>query len=386
MEDSKREKLIDISFIVAIVAVALMARICLLPVKSGDFLYCLSVWMERIHDHGAWGSLAYRISNYSAAYMYVMALVSGFKNTLYALKGFSILFDFISAGAVFALVKHLTGNTRRGIAGFAAVLLCPTVIINSAWWCQCDTVYVAFMLLSLLYFLKDKGSLCCIMLGIAFSFKLQAVFLLPFLVVMWAKGRTVKFWHFLWIPAVYFVVQIPAWIAGRPMSELLGVYVNQTGMYPFGTLHYPNMYEFLLQNNHFWKHLKEVSEFGLYFSIGALGMFAYWMVVKKFRLTPQILVTMALFSVCLALFTMPHMHERYGMMVDLLVIVYALQRPEKIPVALCYITLSLLSYSPFLNGYDALPGIWQAIWMFGLNIMLGVDLARQIKENVCTTE
>lgn len=376
-----KDKLINVSFIVVIFVLAALARIALLPLESGDYYNYLSVWMGRIQEVGPWDSLSMTISNYSSAYMYIMCLLSGFSNSMLALKLASVAFDFVAAGVMFLLLHHLTGSKRKGVAAMAITLLCPTVIFNSAWWCQCDIIYCTFMLLSLLFLLKDRGSLCCIMLGLAFAFKVQAVFLLPFLVIMWLKGRTVKFWQFLWIPAVYFVIQIPAWIAGRPLSELMGVYFLQAGEFPFGTMHFPNIYDFLDETVARWHHMKEIGSFGLYFSLGVLGIFAYWMYSVKFRLTNEILVTMALFSVCLVLFTMPHMHERYGFFVDLLAIVYAIQRPEKLLISLGYVVISIITYAFFLTGTCFIPTLPLAFAMLALNVCVGMDLARQIRDN-----
>ena len=381
MKDRTRERLIDVAFILAILVLAMLARIQLLPLESGDYQFCLSSWMRRMQILGPWRSLGVRISNYSSPYMYLMCLVSGIGNTMYALKGLSIFFDYTAAVVMFFLVKQLTGNNRKGIAAMAATLLCPTVIINSAWWCQCDIIYITFLLLALLLLFKGKSALCCVMIGIAFSFKVQAVFILPFIVILWLKKETIKLPHLLFIPAVFFVMMIPAWIAGRPLLSLLEVYFTQTGEYPFGTLHYPNMYEFFHENNIHWHHMKEVGNFGLFFSFGVLGLLAYWIHAKRFRMTPGIMVTLALFSICLTLFTLPHMHERYGLIADVLAIVYALMRPEKTALALCYIVISLVSYIPFLNGVDFIPGLYLSFAMLGLNILLGKDLARQINDS-----
>lgn len=208
-----KDKLINVSFIVVIFVLAALARIALLPLESGDYYNYLSVWMGRIQEVGPWDSLSMTISNYSSAYMYIMCLLSGFSNSMLALKLASVAFDFVAAGVMFLLLHHLTGSKRKGVAAMAITLLCPTVIFNSAWWCQCDIIYCTFMLLSLLFLLKDKGSLCCIMLGLAFAFKVQAVFLLPFLVIMWLKGRTIKFWQFLWIRGDFYhhIRLLPYW-------------------------------------------------------------------------------------------------------------------------------------------------------------------------------
>ena len=378
MKDKTRERLIDAAFILAILVLGMLARIQLLPLESGDYQFCLSDWMRKIHILGPWRSLSVRISDYSSPYMYLMCLVSGIENTKLALKGISIFFDYAAAGVMFLLVKQLTGNRRKGIAAMAATLLCPTVIVNSAWWCQCDIIYITFLLLALLFLFREKSALCCMMIGIAFSFKVQAVFILPFIVILWLKRKTIRLPHLLLIPAVFFLMMVPAWIAGRPLHSLLEVYFIQAGEFPCGTMHYPNMYEFFNENNLQWHHMKEVGNFGLYFSFGVLGLFAYWINAKKFRMNAEIMVTLALFSVCLVLFTMPHMHERYGLLADILAIVYALLRPEKTPITLCYIVVSLLSYIPFLNSVDIIPGLYLSFAMLGLNILVGKDLARQI--------
>lgn len=381
MKDITRDKIIGFAIIAAVLVLSLLARIQLLPLESGDYHHFLSVWMDRIKETGPWASLGLQISDYSSLYMYIMCLVSGFGNSMFALKAVSILFDYAAAAVIFYMVVQLTSSKRKGIAAMAAVLLCPTVMINSAWWCQCDIIYITFMLLCLLFLFKDKSAPAFIMLGIAFAFKLQAVFLLPFIVILWLKGKTVKLWHLLWIPAVFFISVVPAWIAGRPLTDLLGVYFSQAGSYPFGTLHYPNMYEFLHESNLYWHHMQEVGGFGLYFSMGLLGAFIYWVYYKKFRMTNQIMVSLALFSVCLVLFTLPHMHERYGLIVDILAIVYAVQRPEKTPVALGLIIISLLSYMPYLNSVDVVPGLYLSFAMLAMNIMIGKDLVKQINEN-----
>ncbi len=91
-------------------------------------------------------------------------------------KTVSVIFDYVAALAMFLLVYEITCNVRRSIIGMALVLLCPTVIINSAYWCQCDVIYTSFLLLSLLYFYRDNSRKSLVFMGIAFSFKLQALF------------------------------------------------------------------------------------------------------------------------------------------------------------------------------------------------------------------
>lgn len=370
----------DVLFVAAVTALALVARFYLFPIKSGDFNSFLSRWMKKIHEMGPWNSLGVAISDYTSPYMYLMCIASYFGNDLYALKTISVLFDLICSTGIGLLAWQLTGSSRKAVLGYAVAILCPTFMINSAWWCQCDVIYCTFIIFALLFLFKDKSALCCIFLGLAFSFKVQTVFILPFILIMWLKGRTIKFWHLLFIPLIYVVMQVPAWMAGRPFSELMSVYLNQSSSYPYGTLKFPNIYEFLDETFKHRHHMAEVGKWGVWFSLGVIGTAAWWICSRRFKFDRTYMVTLALFTVCLALFTLPHMHERYGYLVDLLAIVYVLQRPRKAPVAILLITMSLLTYMPFLSGAYVFPIAVLSVVYLGVIIYLGYDLSAQVSK------
>ena len=81
--------------------------------------------------------------------MYIMTLLSYIStNDLYALKLVSVAFDYFAAIAVLRILYHMTGKLRKSILGMAVLLLSPTVIIDSAYWCQCDIIYTSFLLYS----------------------------------------------------------------------------------------------------------------------------------------------------------------------------------------------------------------------------------------------
>ena len=314
-------QMVDLLFILCLSVVGLLIRIPLYPITSADYLGCLLPWMEEIRQTGGFFSLNHSISNYTSPYMYLMCLVSYVtRDNLYALKTVSVIFDYVAALAMFLLVYEITCNVRRSIIGMALVLLCPTVIINSAYWCQCDVIYTSFLLLSLLYFYRDNSRKSLVFMGIAFSFKLQALFFVPFLILMWLKGRTIKFCHFLYIPAMYVLTAVPAWLFGRSMKDLLLIYVQQSETYPWGTLEYPNIYALLGEVMPDYYHANEVSSAGTFMTIILLGLLAYYLYGKRIIITNQMAATIALFSVALVVYTLPHMHDRYGFLVDLLAI------------------------------------------------------------------
>ncbi len=375
-------KVVDLSFIICLFVFSFLIRWKLMPVESADFWGFLEDWMVQIRQGGGFQSLDHQISNYTSPYMYLMCLVSYLtENNLYGLKMISVVFDYLAAAAVFLTVYQLTENVRRAIMGMAALLLCPTVILDGAYWCQCDIIYTTFLLFALYYFFKDNSRLCLIFVGISFAFKLQALFLVPFFLIMWLKRKTIKIMDFLWIPAVYVISALPAWGFGRDFKELMGIYFDQANTYPWGTLEYPNIYALLGEAMPDMRHAGEVSGAGTFMTIILLGCIAYYFYVKKMNLTGELMITLALFTTALIVYSLPHMHERYGFLVDLLAIIYGMLNRKKLPAACGFILISVLSFMPYLIAVHIVPIQYVAIALLDLIIYIGYDLYRQVQEN-----
>ena len=98
-----------------------------------------------------------------------------------------------------------------------SVLLLPTVVLNGSLWGQCDALYGAFALHALADALEGRPKASAALLGIAFSFKLQTVFILPLWAVLWMAGRT-RFRDLLCFPLAYAVTCIPALLLGKPLG------------------------------------------------------------------------------------------------------------------------------------------------------------------------
>ncbi len=375
-------KVVDLSFVICLFVFSFLIRWKLMPIESADFWGFLEDWMLQIRAGGGFKSLDHQISNYTSPYMYLMCLVSYLtENNLYGLKMISVVFDYLAAAAVFLIVYQLTGNAKRAIMGMAALLLCPTVILDGAYWCQCDIIYTTFLLFALYYFFKDNSRLCLIFVGISFAFKLQALFLVPFFIIMWLKRKTIRIVDFLWIPVVYVISALPAWGFGRDFKELLGIYFDQAQSYPWGTLEYPNIYALLGEAMPDMRHAGEVSSAGTYMTIILLGCIAYYFYVKRINLTGEIMITLALFTTAIIVYSLPHMHERYGFLVDILAIIYGMLNRKKLPVACGFMLVSVLSFMPYLIAVHIVPIQYVAIGLLGLILYIGYDLYRQVQEN-----
>ena len=375
-------KVIDIAFVLCLFVFAFMIRWKLMPIESADYFGFLEPWMEEIRKNGGFASLSLEISNYTSPYMYIMTLLSYIStNDLYALKLVSVFFDYMASVAVFLILWEMTENVQKAVFGMAVLLLSPTVILDSAYWCQCDIIYTCFLLFSLYFFFRDDSNKSMIFFAISFAFKLQSLFLLPFYIIMWLKKKTIKLRHLLWVPMIYVISIIPAWITGRNLGDLLGIYFDQADNYPWGTLEYPNIYALLGEVIPDMRHAAEVSGAGMYATIMLLGCIAYYIYQKNVMLTQELAVTLALFMVAVTVYGLPHMHDRYGFLIDLLAIIYGVYRVKRFPVTCGFMLISVLTFMPYLIAVHMVPIQYLAIAQFTLIIYVGYDLYQQIVEN-----
>ena len=238
--------IMDILIVLVGALLALLLRYSLRTFASQDYSYYNKVWYQTIKDLG-FSALGQSFSNYTPPFLYLLYIVSKLLPniaTVTAVKLPSIFCDFICAWYVYRIVRLKYEKGPIPIFAFLAILFAPTVILNSAIWGQADSIFTAALVVFLFYLLKKRPWLACIAFGIAFSIKLQSIYLAPLLLVLFLK-KVLSWKHLLVIPVVYFIAIIPAWIAGRPLVELLTIYFDQVQGVP-GLFHNaPNMYTWL---------------------------------------------------------------------------------------------------------------------------------------------
>lgn len=375
-------QVVDLAFILCLFFFGFMIRWKLMPIESADYWGFLEDWMRLIREGGGYRSLGHQISNYTSPYMYIMCFLSYITdNDLYALKLVSVCFDYAASIAIFLIIFQMTENVKKSILGMAVLLLSPTVIIDSAYWCQCDIIYTTFILYALYNFFKNNSKWCLIFIGISFAFKQQVLFIVPFLLIMWLKKRTIRLVHFLWVPVIYVISTLPAWMMGRDFKELLLIYFDQSETYPWGTLEYPNIYALLGEAMPDMRHADEVSGAGIFMTIILLGCLAYYFYTKDINMTDELIMTLALFTVGVIVYCLPHMHDRYGFLIDILAIVYGVINIKKLPITFGFFIVSILSFMPYLIAVHIVPIQYVAIIQLGLIAYVGYDLYKQIKAN-----
>ncbi len=366
-------RVFDLLFLAGMTLVGAFVRLVLFDIVSGDYRDFLMHWHNELAALPGFAALGASVGNYNVPYLYLMKLMTLLPlDSLHSIKLFSCLFDFLAAIVLARIVWHQTSSRRYAIGAYAVTLLAPTVVLNGAAWAQCDIIYSFFLLLCVAAFLKEKPLAAAIWFGVAFSFKLQAVFLLPLLVWMWL-ARRIKLKHFAAIPIVYFAMLIPAWIAGRPLGELLSIYADQTSEYETRlSLNYPNLYTFISG-----QYVEQFSTAGIVMTIGIVGLLVYFMYITAARPTSGLIVTFSLLSAMTIPFFLPFMHDRYGFVADVLVVLYLFLRPARWPAAVGFTMVSLCAYAPFLFGMEPIPLELVAVGYLFCIGYVAADLARQ---------
>ena len=133
-----------------------------------------------------------------------------------------LLLEFIGAVLIGKIVYLCTGSRKKSQLAYGVFLFLPTVILNASVWSQCDIIYTLLILCSVYCLMKNKTWTGMWFYGAAFAVKLQSLFIFPFLVILWVR-RKVNLKHFITIPVMYLAAILPAWLAGRPFMELLGI-------------------------------------------------------------------------------------------------------------------------------------------------------------------
>lgn len=317
---------------------AMYARVALLPYHSGDYDAYISKWADELASMSFKDALATPVGNYNLPYIYYLAVLTRFNaERLIHIKAFSCFFDVILAWAVMKLTRIGAGEDRRLTLGaFIIVLLSPTVMIDSALWSQCDSVYTAFCLIAILAAVKGRGRLCVISWSVAFCFKLQAVFILPALAAALFMGK-IKPRELIWFPLVYLISILPALAAGRSFSDCVSIYVNQMGKYTGLCINAPTVWQ-LFGNT----AITEIPNMAVYVALGFLVLFTAYCLSFAKKLDEKLLVKLFFLSAFLAPYLLPRMHERYFYMAEILALVYFMYDRRKwyVPVT---ITLSSLS-------------------------------------------
>lgn len=359
-EKRRQEKRWRVAAAIGLIVTALAVRYLGFGVVTPDFTMYLAPWSRFIATHGGYHALQHEFADYNVPYLYLLVVLTYLAehtpmSLLTGIKLVSVAFDGVLAWYTFRLV----GLRHRGwwvpTLAAAAVLLLPSVVVDGAFWAQCDSVYAALALAGLYHVLRERPWLGCLLLGTAYAVKQQTMFVFPVLLIL-LLARRLPWRCLLAMPAAYLLLAVPAWIIGRPLGSLLTVYLAQTGRYTRLVLNAPTMYAFAPPGSQ--SHGLRV--LGLVVTVVAFLALAGAVLVRRLPLDSQRVIVLAAASAVMAPFLLPAMHERYFYLADVLTVVAACCVPRRlwyVPV-LVQIT-SIFTYQRYLGRHaDNYPLDW----------------------------
>ncbi len=366
--------------ILAFTAAGVAVRLPLMDFVSDDSHFFLLPWYQRILENG----IGTQVGNYNLMYQMLIWLMTKLPvEPVHAYKLLSIIFDYLLAlaGALVVMRTVREDKLWKGTFAYGAILLSPIVFLNSAAWAQCDGIYVFFAVAALAALLRDRSRTAMVLLGLSFTFKLQAVFLLPLVLFVYFRKRKFSILEFLLIPATMCVATLPALFFGRNPLETFAIYANQAVEYEWMSANYPSFW-MLLTAERSPAHYALMRTPAILVTVGILALLMIHWLREKAETSGENMVYMAFLLAFTCVLFLPAMHERYGYLYEILAIIIACVCPKTIPLCAALLGVSVCTYGYYLFDIQTLGLVWLAI--FNLAIYIGYIMV--LTKKICTAK
>lgn len=311
-------KLSYISVIAFVIVSGFIIRYTLLDVTSDDKYVYQVPWYIFARDHG-WAAIGEAFTNYTPIYSYLLiplTLFGDLAEPWHLVKFISLPFELGCAVLGALLVTYAGGSRTAADIAFATIWLAPVQVFNGAGWAQTDSMWVCFLMLATCLACRQRAFLAVISFAIALSIKAQAVFWAPLLLGLILLRRLRWYWLAA-VPATYVATCLPAWIAGRPITDLILIYGSQAATYRDLSRNAANIWAAISND---------------YYAIGCLigavmaltGGMALALAIAR---TPDFKARSIIFAAALTLlampFVLPKMHDRYFYGFEVMIMVLA---------------------------------------------------------------
>lgn len=372
----KKWELSDILLVIGVTILSMLIRMEVKHVVSGDWTGWWEGWFAKLNN-GGFRALAGNWYDYAPPFVYLLWIISVLP--INCMTGYKLMmtgFDFMSAIVAALIIYELTKNRTKSLIAYAVFMLNPVFLANGVLWAQCDMVVMFWLLLCTYFFIKERPCIAMLFFGIAFAFKLQPLWLAPMLIILWVNKK-VDLKHFLWLPVCYFIGIIPAWIAGRPLGELLRIYLDQTSAETWAlTLKYSNIY-YLIGERGF---IEEYHTAGVWLTLAVFMIVLYYIGRKKLKINAEFILLLGGFVGILAPFFLPQMHERYSFFGETFLILYAFLKPQKFYLPVFQSLTSFMGYSIFLAKDGTLPISYMPFLSLTVLFITGLEVYRYIND------
>jgi Gpi18-like mannosyltransferase len=411
-----------------IVVAALLLRWSLFAVESGDYRAFVDPWYRHLAENGGFAALGDTFSNYNTPYLVLLAAATYLPvPELVAIKSMSVIFDLLLAVFTYKIIRRLRPESRwQPVIGTGLVLALPTVVMNSSAWGQCDSIYVSLCVGSLYFLISSRPWPASALFGLAFAFKLQAIFFLPVLVAVLVINRQ-RIRSLLAVPAAFGAALLPAMLAGRGLLSQLSVYPTQIssgsgepgggtgpagggagrlgpglgpgrGFGPGGggpggpgggrrgfsltdgysfTFNAPTPYAWLPANaSTLWMYL------GLGIAASVTLGFGVWLLARRRRLAPGEVIMVAAAATLLIPLLLPQMHERYFYLAEVLTVIAIFVDRRFVLAAVGIQSASISTYLAYLENARNVPLGLAAVVALGAGVAAAVLVVLRLRTAV----
>lgn len=356
-------------FFIIITLISMLIRYYGRGIYSIDMTDFLLPWFKIIKDGGGFHSLTTQVGDYNLLYQTLIALGTYITdNAFYYYKILSILGDYVLALSCAYTVSRLSNksllkdNTFYVI--YSCVILLPTVVLNSSFWGQCDCLYTVFLIWTLYFLYQKKYRAAFIVYGVAFAFKLQSIFLLPFIILLYFSEKKFSLLNLIFSGFTFWLSGLVAFLYGRPLLAPFDIYFKQTERYKRLFMNFESFWKFLGDSNQY----NALAEYAILLTLGILGLALYAVLAHNivFHSYKDYLLC-ASWIIWTVLLFLPAMHERYSYPLDLLLILLAFFNIKYAIFAFWEILISISTYGRFLfglSGYEEFFSVLEIVLWF----------------------
>jgi Gpi18-like mannosyltransferase len=306
--------------LLSLLAAALLA-FSFWPISSTDIDLSYVPWLMHMDDVGPAAALSHPFGDYTPPYYYLLGSLTplrGFFSDITLVKLASLLATLFLSTAVLRLLLAL--QVHDALQRAAYLLILPGIIFNAAVSASCDALWAAPAVLAMAAAVQHRHRSMLAWCGVALAVKAQAIFAAPFFLgLLLARRVPVGQWFIM--PAALLAMYLPALLLGWPLGDLLTVYFRQAGFFERLSLNAPNIWAMVqpLTGN----ATDTLALLGKAATVVAsAGLAAF---VRHRRPEGADLAAFAALSVMLAVGLLPHMHERYFYLADVLVFCWAVK-------------------------------------------------------------
>ncbi len=356
------------------VVAALTIRAFLAPYEDPNYTYFIGPWFEHLDRNGFVG-LGDKFANYNVPYLYVLYLGTLLPaDPLIVVKGIATLFDLFLAAGIAAIVWRLRGNAFHAASAGAVALVLPEIFLNSALQGQADSTYTSFLVWAAYFVVRRRDVPAWVMFGLALSFKLQAMFMLPWILIALVVQRH-RIRAVLVGMAVFFAAWIPAIAAGRGLKSLARIYLTQASGKSL-TKQAANLWQWI--PNSLYEYARPA---GLAFALAVVALLALLYLRRAHSVNPPEIWLLQVGAGMAATvpFVLPQMHDRFFFTASVFTFTCAALIPRYyvVPLIALQFTALIANSVGLLRVDPVIPLAWVAgVQLIIVTGVVGVSLLR----------